>query len=317
VLGLSITAVAVRSAHTNDLAPYTQERSKTAIRIVLVGTGGGPPVDPQRFGISTLIDAGPTRLLFDCGRASTVRMAQMGIPVNSVSKLFLTHLHSDHVIGIPDLYLTPWAGSGRRVPFEVWGPSGTTAMMTGIQQAFAFDIHIRRDVDEKFPAEGIRVESHDIGEGVVFDQSGVQVRAFLVDHGPVAPAFGYRIDYNGHSVALSGDTAKSENLMRVAKGVDVLIHEAIDAEAFRATAASRNQTAAEVEGIINHHTTPEQAADVFSRVQPKLAVFSHAGNADAFISRVRARYAGRVESGEDMMTIDVAGDTVTVRRFAN
>jgi ribonuclease Z len=289
--------------------------SKQELRVTLVGTGGGPGVNPQRFGISTLVDAGSTRLLFDCGRASTVRMAQMGVPLNSVSKLFLTHLHSDHVIGIPDLYLTPWAASGRKVPFEVWGPEGTTAMMNGLQQAFAFDIHIRRDVDEKFPGEGIRVESHDIREGVVFSQAGVRVTAFLVEHGPVAPAYGYRVDFNGHSVALSGDTTKSGNLMRVGKGVDVLVHEAVDAEAFRASATSRNQTREQVESIIAHHTTLDQAAEVLAAVQPRLAVFSHAPGTDAFISQIRTRYAGRVESGEDMMTIDI-GDAVEVHRFA-
>jgi ribonuclease Z len=294
--------------------PQPPNTAKQEMRVTLVGTGGGPGVNLERFGISTLVDAGSTRLLFDCGRASTVRMAQMGIPLNSVSKLFVTHLHSDHVIGIPDLYLTPWAATGRKAPFEVWGPEGTTAMMNGMQQAFAFDIHIRRDVDEKFAGDGIRVESHDVREGVVFNQSGVRVTAFLVDHGPVAPAYGYRVDYNGRSVALSGDTTRSANLMRVAKGVDVLVHEAIDAEAFRASAASRNQTREQVESIIAHHTTQDQVVEVLAAVQPRLVVFSHAPGTEAFMSHVRSRYAGRVESGDDMMTIDV-GDDVTVHRF--
>jgi ribonuclease Z len=307
---LLVRALGVSAATSTTQSPT----AKQEMRVTLVGTGGGPGVNHQRFGISTLIDAGSTRLLFDCGRASTVRMVQMGIALNSVSKLFLTHLHSDHVIGIPDLYLTPWA-TGRKAPFEVWGPEGTTAMMNGMQQAFAFDIHIRRDVDEKFPGDGIQVESHDIREGVVFNQAGVSVTAFLVDHGPVAPAYGYRVDYNGHSVALSGDTTKSANLMRVGKGVDVQVHEAVDAEAFRASAASRNQTREQVESIIAHHTTEDQVIEVLAAVQPRLVVFSHAPGTDAFVSRVRSKYAGRVESGDDMMTIDI-GDNVTIRRFA-
>ena len=98
--------------------------------------------------------------------------------------------------------------------------------MDHIQQAFVFDIHMRRDVDEKFPAAGIQVVSHDVTQGVVFDEHGVKVTAFVVDHGPVRPALGYRIDYRGRSVALSGDTRVSENLIQFAKGVDVLIHEA-------------------------------------------------------------------------------------------
>src|SRR5580765_7723408 len=110
---------------------YAQQQPKRALRVILLGTGGGPGIDVQHLGISTLIDAGVTRLLFDCGRASTLRMVPMGIRADSVTKLFLTHLHSDHVIGIPDLYLTPWAATGRKTPFEVWGPTGTTAMMNG------------------------------------------------------------------------------------------------------------------------------------------------------------------------------------------
>jgi ribonuclease Z len=292
-----------------------QAPAPSAFRVILVGTGGGPPVNVQRFGISTIVEAGSTRLLFDCGRASTLRMAQLGIPLNTVTKLFLTHLHSDHVIGIPDLWLTPWAASGRQVPFEVWGPDGTRAMMDFMQKAFAFDIHVRRDVDEQFPGEGIRVISHDIAQGVVFEEGGLKVTAFLVDHGPVAPAFGYRVDYRGHSVALSGDTTISENLIRFAEGVDVLVHEATDPEAFRAGAAARNQTSQQVERIIAHHTTPEQAGEVFSRVKPRLAVFSHAGNSETLIARTKKTYAGRVEPGEDMMTIEI-GETIEVRRFS-
>ncbi len=92
-------------------------------------------------------------------------------------------------------------------------------MMEHMQQAFAFDIHVRRDVDERLPGDGIKVASHDIKQGVVFDEQGVKVTAFLVDHGPVAPAFGYRVDYGGHSVALSGDTRVSGNLIQFARGV--------------------------------------------------------------------------------------------------
>ena len=149
-------------------------------------------------------------------------------------------------------------------------------MMDHIQQAFAFDIHVRRDVDEKLAPKGIEVVSHDITEGVVFDRGGVKITAFLVDHGPVQPALGYRVDYGGHSVALSGDTRMSENLIRVSQGVDVLIHEGIDPDALRNRADHPDP--ALLEAIIAHHTTAEQAGEVFTRVKPRLAVYSHAPN---------------------------------------
>src|SRR5207247_837177 len=112
-------------------------------------------------------------------------------------------------------------------------------MMDHIQKAFAFDIRIRRDVDEKYSREGITVSSHDVKEGKIFEHDGVTVTAFLVDHGPVKPAVGYRLDYGGHSVALSGDTRFSENLIKYSQGVDVLIHETIDADALRRNPGNR------------------------------------------------------------------------------
>jgi ribonuclease Z len=289
-----------------------QSTSSDNLKVVLLGTGVGPPVNLQQFGASTLIEAGDVRLLFDCGRGATIRLTQVGIPLGSVSRLFLTHLHSDHVIQIPDLLLTGWVGGGRRIPLEVWGPEGTRDMMDHIQQAFAFDIHMRRDVDEKAPGEGIKVVSHDIKQGIVFDQEGVKVTAFLVDHGPVTPAFGYRVDYRGHSVALSGDTRVSENLIRFAQGVDVLVHEVLDADTVRAWFPTNPKAA---EAILAKHTTPEQAGEVFARVKPRLAVYSHAPNADRVITQTRKTYTGPLQGAEDMLTIEI-GEKIDVRHFA-
>jgi len=194
-------------------------------RVILLGTAGGPTFSADRLGIATLVVAGSEKLLFDCGRGMTTGMARIGIDPVDVTKVFLTHLHSDHIISLPELYLYPWASQGRSVPLQVWGPSGTRSMMEHLQKAFAYDIHIRRDVDEKFSPDGIRVTATDIQQEVVHQANGVKVTAFLVDHGPVKPAFGYRIDYQGHSVVLSGDTKPSDNLVKFSKGVDVLIHE--------------------------------------------------------------------------------------------
>jgi ribonuclease Z len=282
------------------------------LRVTLLGTGVGPPVNLTQFGASTLVEAGDKRLLFDCGRGATIRLTQAGVALGSVSRLFLTHLHSDHVMQIPDLLLAGWMGAtGRTGPLDVWGPDGTRDMMGALERAFAFDIHMRRDVDEKIPAEGIIVHSHDITEGAVLDEGGLRVTAFLVDHGPVAPAFGYRVDYRGRSVALSGDTRVSENLIKSTAGVDVLVHEAVDPVALRAS--SRNP--AVIESIIAHHTTAEQAGEVFARVKPRLAVYSHAPNTEAVIAQTRKTYAGPLQRAEDLLTIDI-GTEIAVRHFA-
>lgn len=289
-----------------------QPVSPDNIKIILLGTGVGPPVNLRQYGASTLIEAGDVRLLFDCGRGATLRLAQVGVPLGSISRLFLTHLHSDHVIQIPDLLLTGWVGGGRKVPLEVWGPEGTSNMMDHLRQAFAFDIHMRRDVDEKAPGDGIEVVSHDIKQGVVFDQQGIKVTAFLVDHSPVTPVFGYRIDYRGRSVVLSGDTRVSENLIRFAQGVDVLVHEVLDAETVRAWFPANPKMA---EAILAKHTTPEQAGEVFARVKPRLAVYSHAPDVERVITQTRRTYAGPLQGAEDLLSIEI-GEKIDVRHFA-
>ncbi|HWR16285.1 MAG TPA: MBL fold metallo-hydrolase [Terriglobales bacterium] len=292
----------------------TSEGSVTPpeIKVTILGSGAGPPVRLDRYGPSILVEAGSETLLFDCGRGALIRMTQAGVPLEKITKLFLTHLHSDHIVDIPDLLLTPWSGrTARSVPLEVWGPTGTSAMMGHLQKAFEFDIHVRRDLDEKFSPDGIRVVSHDIKEGTVYEKNGVRVTAFTVDHGPVKPAFGFRIDYAGRSLALSGDTRPSQNLLKFSKGVDVIIHEAVDPDVFRR--ATTHHTAAQAESIIAHHTTPEQAGEIFTKLEPKLAVFSHAAGGEEMLSKTRKTYSGPLVMGEDLMVL-VIGTGVEVRR---
>jgi len=266
----------------------------------------------DRFGPSILVEAGKEKLLFDCGRGATQRIEQHKVPFAEVDALFLTHLHSDHVVGIPDLWLTGWV-RGRKVPLRVWGPEGTKEMMSYLEQAYQFDIHIRRDVDEKLPSQGVVVVAKDIEQGVVYEHGGIKVTAFAVDHGLVKPALGYRIDFAGHSAVVSGDTRYSENLVRFSEGADVLIHEVIDPEAFRAGNYSSNPERAQK--VIAHHTTAEQAGTIFSQVKPRLAVYSHIvpPNAQELVAQTRKTYSGPLEVGEDLMSIDI-GDKVEVHR---
>lgn len=285
-----------------------------AIKVTLLGTAPGPPVRIGRAGISTLVEAGGERFLFDAGYGSLARLVESGLPMDAVTKIFLTHLHSDHLADLPALMLLPWAApSARDVPLEVSGPVGTRDMVRHLEQAFAYDIHIRRDVDEHASALGIEVHGRDVREGTVYDRGGVRIVAFLVDHGAVKPAFGYRIDHAGHSVAISGDTRPSDNLVNFSKGVDVLIHEVVDEVSLKKLAPSQRL----FEAIVGHHTTPEQAADIFRRVSPRLAVFSHAEGGAAVVERTQRTYSGRVEFGEDLMVIEIGDEVVVRRRRAN
>src|SRR6266567_3750205 len=284
-----------------------------SLKVTLLGTGNPRP-SIERFGPSILVEAGKETLLFDCGRGATIRLSQAGVPFSSVTALFLTHLHSDHVVGLPDLWLTGWI-MGRHVPLQVWGPAGTADMMKHLGEAYAFDVHVRRDVDEQLPAQGAVLPGKDIDEGVVYESDGVKVTAFRVDHGLVKPALGYRIDYGGHSVVLSGDTRPSENLVKFARGTDVLVHEVFDPAAYHHL--SNALTPEQRKRVAEHHTTPEEAGRIFTRVAPKLAVYSHIvpPNVPDVIPHTRKTYSGPLEVGEDLMTIEV-GDQVRVQRPA-
>jgi len=284
------------------------------ITVTLLGTGCPPP-DMHRFGPSTLVEAGGQKFVFDAGRGALQRLTQLKVRWQDVQGVFLTHLHSDHVVGFPDLWLTGWlVGSGRNVPLQVWGPRGTKKMMSHLEQAYEYDIRIRL-YDDRAAPDGVVLLAEDISEGVVYDKGGVKITAFEVDHTPIKPAFGYRIDYAGRSVVLSGDTRVSENLIRYVQGVDVLVHEVVAPETFQRAGAPPERA----KSVIAHHTTPEQAGEVFARTKPKLAVYSHISLPTAteqdLIPPTRKTYAGPLELGEDLMVIAV-GEKIEVRRPA-
>lgn len=282
------------------------------IKVTLLGTGS-PPAAMNRFGPSTLIEAGDQKLLFDAGRGALQRLTELKVRWQDVQGIFLTHLHSDHVVGLPDLWLTGWlVAPGRSSPLHIWGPRGTQKMMEHLEQAFEFDIRIRLYDDRPHP-DGVRLETVEVREGIVYDQAGVKVTAFEVDHAPIKPAFGYRVDYNGRSVVLSGDTRVSENLIRHAQGVDLLIHEVASPVSFVRAGVPEERT----RSVVAHHVTPEQAGEVFSKTKPRMAVYSHIVQANAtpedLIPPTRKTYAGPVEAGEDLMVI-LVGEKIEVRR---
>jgi ribonuclease Z len=282
------------------------------IKVTLLGTGC-PPAVMNRFGPSTLVEAGGQNFLFDAGRGALQRLNQIKMPWREIRGVFLTHLHSDHVVGFPDLWLTGWlTRPGRDAPLPVWGPRGTTKMMSYLEQAFEFDIRIRL-YDDRASPDGVVILSEDIKEGVLYDKDGVRITAFEVDHAPIKPAFGYRIDYAGRSVVLSGDTRVSENLIKHAQGVDLLVHEVAAPETFQRAGTPSERARA----VIGHHVTPEQAGEVFSRTKPKLAVYSHivlpSATEEDVIPQTRKTYTGPVELGEDLMVIEV-GQKIEVRR---
>ncbi len=182
-----ITFAAGIAGRKETSGAVSQGKAAAEIRVTLLGTGNPRP-SIDRFGPSTLVEAGKVRLLVDAGRGTSIRLFQVGGNelLAGIDMVLLTHLHSDHVVGFPDLWLTGWI-FGRQKPLAVCGPAGTVAMMEHLRQAFSFDITTRRDIDEHFAAAGIEMKVTDVGPGVLLQRDGVNVTAFLVDHGPVAP----------------------------------------------------------------------------------------------------------------------------------
>ena len=292
----------------------------TGFRVTLLGTGVPIP-RPDRFGPSTLIEAGDQTLLIDAGRGATMRLFQLGVPIGQIDALLLTHFHSDHTVGIPDLWLTGWLSSyfgNRRRPFNVIGPVGTRTLMQHLEAAYARDIEIRVE-DEKLAREHAAITVTEFTEdGIVHQVGDLRVIAFTVDHGDaIKPAYGYRIEYRDRVAVISGDTRYNANVLRYGEGADLLIHE---------VAMARPELLVEtyIQRIINHHTSPQEAGRVFAQTRPKLAAFTHlvmlasetvtAPTVEELIVATRETYAGPLEVGEDLMSFEI-GENVTRRRI--
>ncbi len=261
--------------------------------------------------------------LFDAGRGCTIRLSQVGVPLGRIDAVFLTHYHSDHVNGLPDLWMTSYLNGptmSRTAQLHLHGPTGVARLADTMHAAFADDIRIRM-ADEHVSEQATAIQAHDFPEngGTVFEAAGVTVTAFAVNHGPlIKPAVGYRIDHAGRSVLISGDTRPEENVIRYGTGVDLLIHEVCAAPTELASVPT-------VRAIMDHHTTPEQAGRIFAAAKPKLAAYTHIVllNRPPIpvipLSQVEAEtrrtYNGPLVIGEDLTRLAVGDGDVRVQRW--
>ena len=275
------------------------------MRVTILGSGTPRP-DIHRFSQSILIESNGEKLLFDSGRGVTIRLNQANIGLGSINKVFLTHLHSDHIIGLPDLIMTGWIYQ-RKQPLYIYGPQGSKNLVKHLLLAFDEDINIRTVPPENHSKLNLSTKVTEIKEGLVYQKGDLTVIAFEVDHGGgVKDAFGYKISNGDQTVVISGDTNYSENLIKYAKYCDLLIHEIADAPE---KLIEKNP---KVQGLMNYHTTPKEMARTISNTSPRLTVLTHVlalgGTSSKSILKkikgmLRKDYDIRV--AEDLMAIDL------------
>ena len=285
-------------------ASATLDTMASVARVVLLGTGTPNP-DPERSGPAVAVVVRGKAYLFDSGTgivrcaAAAARRGIAGLEARNLGIVFLTHLHSDHTLGLADLILTPWVME-RREPLEVYGPPGTQAMVDHLLAAYADDIRIRREGLEPDQHEGYRVRVHEIGPGAVLRDSNLTVKAFAVQHANYEPgrALGYRVETPGRVIVISGDTRPSETVVENCAGCDVLVHEVYSAQGFRTRSPDWQRYHADA------HTSAEELAALAMRAHPGLLVLYHqlfmGVTEDDLLREVRRGYSGAVVSGRDL-----------------
>lgn len=279
-------------------------------QIVMLGTGTPIP-DPDRSGPAVAIVVDSVAYLFDAGAGVVRRAAAAGragvhalagrTPSGQLSprfdRLFLTHLHSDHTLGLADVIFTPWI-QGRRAPLDIYGPPGTNHLVSGMLDANSEDIAERVASSGGPSPNGWKSAVHEIAEGVVFKDSRVTVRAFAVPHAGWKYAFGYRIETPDRAIVISGDTRANPNIADQCRGCDVLIHEVYSDAGFATLPPDRQVYHAQA------HTSATQLGDIATSAKPGLLVLNHqlffGSTEEKLLSEVRSHYTGRVVSAHDL-----------------
>ncbi len=276
----------------------------TGTHVVLLGTGT-PNADPESSGPATavlvdghayLVDAGPG--VVRRASAAAIRYGSAALDGPNLDIAFLTHLHSDHTVGLPDLMLTPWVLE-RASPLRLYGPNGTADMAAHLTAAYRADIDNRRSGRQPFTPDGWRVEAKDVDEGLVYEDERVRVTAFRVPHTGWAEAFGYRFETADRVIVISGDTAPSDAVVEACDGCDVLVHEVYSAAAFRGRTSEWRAYHAQA------HTSSVELAGLAVRARPGILVLTHellwGVTPDALLGEIRAAgYTGRLAFGRDL-----------------
>jgi len=298
---------------------------KDGLHVILLGTGSPMP-DTQRAGVSTVVIAGKHVYVVDAGEGSVRKSQAIGLDLGRIDAIFLTHYHSDHIASLGEFMLNRWVGASHKAPLDVYGPTGVDKVVEGFNEAYALDASYRTahhgaDFAPPIGAGGNPI-SFDLGEAenaskVILEEDGVKVTAFNVNHTPVKPAVGYKFEYKGRSVVLSGDTVYSESVLQQSRQVDMLIHEALSVQLVNMLNEYGRPTVSKVaHDIVSYHASPEDAARIAEKAGVKHLLYSHIIPPlnskileDYFVKHARKIYSGDITVGVDGMLFSMPSNS--------
>lgn len=333
VLGVAVVAGGVAYAKRDAIAMNLIQRGATAamtrnvmadlpkdqLHVGFCGTGSPLP-NRERAAACTVVIAGGKLFVFDMGGGSGNNLSLMGLPLDKIQGVWLTHLHSDHFEGLGPFMLQRWAGTSAKAPLPVFGPEGVNEITDGLNAAYLIDstYRIAHHGEAVVPPSGFGMTGAAVVPGIVYNTDGVRITTFSVDHDPIKPAFGYRVDYKGRSVTISGDTAFTPALAAAAKGSDLFVSELLSPRLVSVLEnTSRkvgNTNRAKIfSDIQNYHISPEQAADVAKKAGVGMLAFTHIVPSVpkplefALTGHAARHYAGAIKIMHDGDVISIAG----------
>jgi ribonuclease Z len=264
--------------------------------------------------------AGEKAFLVDCGGAAVDQLIKAGVMPQRISDVLFSHHHSDHNSGFFDVFISSWRThviadrvfEGRSVPMNVYGPTTTKEIIGKMRASFDFDANLR--VNYNLSAEdAANINYHESNEGVVYDQEGIKITAFEVDHKPVYPAIAYKFEYKGKSVVISGDTIPVDNMVKYSEGIDLLIHESYNKAWLDALIEKFPEQAASLSNPAKYHSTTHEVAEIARKARVKHLVLTHHIPAPAatieaeaeYIEGMQEIYPGKITMGRDLMGFEL------------